>query len=48
MAEAEQLSALIGGIYDASLDPSLWPGVLKKSADFVQGWCGGLYLSRPE
>src|SRR3954452_10565482 len=28
MDEAARLSALIANIYDAALDPSLWPGVL--------------------
>jgi DNA-binding CsgD family transcriptional regulator/PAS domain-containing protein len=37
MREAEQLSSLIGDIYDAALDPSLWIGVLAKCAQFVGG-----------
>lgn len=37
MDEAEQLSDLIGDIYDAALDVSLWPGALKKAARFIQG-----------
>src|SRR5207248_902192 len=37
MLEAEELSALIGDIYDAALDPTLWPQVLPRSAQFVGG-----------
>jgi DNA-binding CsgD family transcriptional regulator len=37
MQGEERLSALIGDIYDAALDPSLWEAVLTKSAEFVQG-----------
>jgi len=36
-SEAEQLSALVGGIYDAALNPTLWPNVLAQSARFVGG-----------
>src|SRR5580704_741215 len=39
----ERLSALIGDIYDAALDPSLWIGVLGKSAEFVGGPAASLY-----
>ena len=31
----ESLSALIGGIYDASLDPGLWPAVFDEICEFV-------------
>ena len=37
MEEAEQLSRLIGDIYDTTLDRSLWPEVLRKTAGFVPG-----------
>jgi DNA-binding CsgD family transcriptional regulator len=37
MDETEQLSALIGDIYDAALEPSLWMDVLDKTARFVGG-----------
>jgi DNA-binding CsgD family transcriptional regulator len=37
MGSEERLSALIGDIYDAALDPSQWEAVLTKSAEFVQG-----------
>jgi DNA-binding CsgD family transcriptional regulator/PAS domain-containing protein len=33
----ERLSALIGSIYDAALDPSLWPGALMGVRQFVGG-----------
>jgi DNA-binding CsgD family transcriptional regulator/PAS domain-containing protein len=41
------LSALIGDIYDASLDPSLWPQVLKGCAGFVDGWSARLFSKEP-
>lgn len=37
MHEDEKLSALVGDIYDAALDPSLWIDVLGKCAEFVGG-----------
>jgi DNA-binding CsgD family transcriptional regulator len=43
MSEPEQLSALIGDIYDAALDPTLWVGVLEKTARFVGGPAAGLF-----
>ena len=43
MSEAEQLSALIGDIYDATLEPLLWVGVLQKSTRFVGGRAAGLF-----
>ncbi|MGH6736815.1 MAG: helix-turn-helix transcriptional regulator [Methyloceanibacter sp.] len=42
MPREEELSGLIGGIYDASLDPSLWPGVLGRATSFVQGSAASL------
>jgi DNA-binding CsgD family transcriptional regulator len=42
MSESEQLSALIGEIYDAALDPTLWPKVLAESARFVHGFSAAL------
>lgn len=42
VAEAE-LSGLIGDIYDAALDPSLWGNVLEKSSKFVGGGSASLY-----
>ena len=43
MQEAEQLSSLIGDIYDAALDPSLWIGALPKCAQFVGGTAAALF-----
>jgi DNA-binding CsgD family transcriptional regulator len=42
MDEAEQVSRLVGEIYDAALDQALWPSVLEKTCEFVQGQCAGL------
>jgi len=41
--EAKVLSELIGIIYDTPLDPTLWPGVLKKLAEFVGGSAASIY-----
>ena len=43
MNDAEHLSALIGDIYDAALNPELWTGVLGGAARFVGGPAAGLY-----
>jgi DNA-binding CsgD family transcriptional regulator len=43
MGQEERLSTIIGGIYDASLDPSLWKDVLGQTAAFVGGLSAGLY-----
>ena len=32
MSELEEFSALVGDIYEASLDPTLWPGVFSRWA----------------
>ena len=45
MPEAEQLSSLIGDIYDAALDRSLWVDVLRSAMKFVDAQGSGL-LSR--
>jgi DNA-binding CsgD family transcriptional regulator len=37
MDEAEEVSQLIGDIYDAALDPASWPQVLEKTCHYVQG-----------
>ena len=42
MPEAERLSGLIGQIYDAALDSSLWVSVLEKCAEFVGGVAASL------
>jgi hypothetical protein len=36
MRDVEQVSSLIGDLYDAALDPRLWIGVLGKARDFLQ------------
>jgi DNA-binding CsgD family transcriptional regulator len=41
--EAAQVSSLIGGIYDAALDPDLWPLALKSIGQFVGGPAAALY-----
>jgi DNA-binding CsgD family transcriptional regulator len=43
MDEAEIVSALVGDIYDAALDPALWSGVLGQVSRFVGGPASGLY-----
>jgi DNA-binding CsgD family transcriptional regulator/PAS domain-containing protein len=43
MREHEQLSSLIGDIYDAALDPSLWLPVLGKARGYVGGSSSALY-----
>jgi DNA-binding CsgD family transcriptional regulator len=43
MDETAQVSALIGNVYDAALDPSLWPLVLEKAKGFVGGVAASLY-----
>lgn len=43
MGDAEDVLALVGGIYDAALDPALWPAVLLRCAGFVGGAGAGLY-----
>jgi hypothetical protein len=42
MHESERLSALIGSIYDAALDPTLWGDVLDQSARFAGCGTAGL------
>jgi DNA-binding CsgD family transcriptional regulator/PAS domain-containing protein len=44
MDGSEQLSSLIGRIYDASLDPTLWVDVLDEAARFVGGSASSLYF----
>jgi DNA-binding CsgD family transcriptional regulator/PAS domain-containing protein len=43
MREDEQLSRLIGNVYDAALDPALWVDVLEQAAQFVGGPAASLY-----
>lgn len=39
----EQLSELIGDVYDAALDPTLWPAALAGASRFVGGPAASLY-----
>jgi DNA-binding CsgD family transcriptional regulator/PAS domain-containing protein len=43
MREDETLSRLIGDIYDAALDPALWPAALGRTRDFVRGQTATLF-----
>lgn len=47
MQESEQVSALVGGIYDTVLEPGLWPSVLKSLSGFVGGAAAALYAKDP-
>jgi DNA-binding CsgD family transcriptional regulator len=37
MDEAEEVSRLIGDVYDASLDPASWPKALERTCRYVEG-----------
>lgn len=43
MTEAEELSLLIGRIYDTTLDAALWPATLKTLSVFIGGCASSLY-----
>jgi DNA-binding CsgD family transcriptional regulator len=43
MHESERLSALIGDIYDAALDPTLWPTVLANCIGFIGGSAAAIF-----
>jgi DNA-binding CsgD family transcriptional regulator/PAS domain-containing protein len=47
MDQAEQFSELIGEIYDAALDPSLWSDVLGKAGRFVGGPVAAIFAKSP-
>ena len=47
MDQSEQLSNLIGEIYDAALDPSLWSDVLGKAGRFVGGPVAAIFAKSP-
>jgi DNA-binding CsgD family transcriptional regulator len=47
MDQAEQLSELIGEIYDAALDPSLWSDVVGKAGRFVGGPAAAIHSRSP-
>ena len=42
MPDPDRLSSLVGDIYDAVLDQSLWINVLRNAAEFVGSQAGGL------
>jgi DNA-binding CsgD family transcriptional regulator len=48
MGSSERLSALIGHVYDATLDPTLWVDVLDEAARFVGGSASSLYYRDAE
>src|SRR3982751_6925954 len=41
--DSQKISALIGDVYDAALDQSLWPGVIERAAHFVGGIGAALF-----
>lgn len=43
MSEAALLSEVIGLVYDAALDPALWPRALEQACRFVGGSSGSLF-----
>jgi hypothetical protein len=43
MDEPEQLSRLIGVIYDAALDAALWPHVLEGARAFIDGRAASIF-----
>jgi DNA-binding CsgD family transcriptional regulator/PAS domain-containing protein len=47
MDQAEQLSELVGEIYDAALDPSLWIDVVGKAGRFVGGSAAAIHSKNP-
>jgi DNA-binding CsgD family transcriptional regulator/PAS domain-containing protein len=44
MADVAEFSALVGDIYDAALDSSLWSGVLEKICRFIPGVYGNIWI----
>jgi DNA-binding CsgD family transcriptional regulator/PAS domain-containing protein len=42
--EATRLSALVGDIYDAALEPALWTGVVEKAGRFVGGSAASIFF----
>jgi DNA-binding CsgD family transcriptional regulator len=47
MDQADQLAGLVGDIYDAALDSSLWSEVLDKAAHFVGGSAAAIFSKSP-
>lgn len=43
MEDAEQISSLIGDVYDAAIDPGLWTSVLGRAREFVGGSAAALF-----
>src|SRR3974390_984772 len=43
MSDLEEFSAVIGNIYDASLDPALWPAAFEHAVRFVHCSTAHLY-----
>jgi DNA-binding CsgD family transcriptional regulator len=43
MREAEELSHVIGDIYDASLDPALWPTAIESACRYIGASSAGLH-----
>ena len=41
--DQQQLSDLIGAVYDAAIEPSLWESAIERVADFVGGSGAGLF-----
>jgi DNA-binding CsgD family transcriptional regulator len=44
MSEAEEFSTIIGSIYDAALDPALWPRVVERMTLFIGGFAACLSI----
>lgn len=42
--DCERLSGLIGAVYDAVLDPSLWEGAIERITRFVEGEGAGVFF----
>lgn len=47
MAHADETQDLIGDIYDAALDPSLWPDVVGRAGRFVGGQVASIFSKSP-
>jgi len=43
MSDTDLALELVGNIYDAALDPALWPEVLKEASEFVRGPSASLF-----
>lgn len=44
MSESRVVSELVGLVYDAAIDPTLWPGVLEQICKFVDGQAASLFV----